>query len=88
MESIIRKIFSKTNLESNKVCVVSLTKFYNFIKLCELKSFLIKKIKKMVMTKISSILWGLVKVDLGNGLYGNFFHKVRSTKNDKMLSLL
>ena len=35
------------NLGSNKVCVVSLTIFYNFLQLCLLKSFSKKIIKKM-----------------------------------------
>ena len=46
MESIRRKIVSKINLGSNKVCVVSLTNFY-FLKLCLLKSFSKKIIYKM-----------------------------------------
>ena len=53
MESIRRKIVSLINSGSNKVCIASLAKFYNFLKLCYLKSFS----KKMLMTKISSILW-------------------------------
>ena len=47
MESIRRKIDCFINLESNKVCVVSLTNFFNFLKLCLLKSFSKKIIKKM-----------------------------------------
>ena len=47
MESIRRKIVSLISLGSNKVCVVSLTIFYNFLKLCLLKSFSKKIIKKM-----------------------------------------
>ena len=46
MESIRRKIVSLINLGSNKVCVVSLTNFFNFLKLCLLKSFSKKIIKK------------------------------------------
>ena len=39
MESIRRKIVSLINSGSNKVCVVSLTKFYNFLKLyyCQIR---------------------------------------------------
>ena len=44
MELIRRKIVSFINSGSNKVCVASLTKFYNFLKLCYLKSFSKKKI--------------------------------------------
>ena len=33
MESIRRKIVSLENVGSNKVCVVSLTNFFNFLKL-------------------------------------------------------
>ena len=47
MESIRRKIVSLINLGSNKVCVVSLTIFFLFYKLCLLKSFSKKIIKKM-----------------------------------------
>ena len=47
MESIRIKIVSLISLGSNKVCVVSLTIFYNFLKLCLLKSFSKKIIKKM-----------------------------------------
>ena len=46
MESIRIKIVSLISLGSNKVCVVSLTIFYNFLKLCLLKSFSKKKLKK------------------------------------------
>ena len=46
MESIRRKIVSLINSGSNKVCVASLTKFYNFLKLVNLISFLREKIKK------------------------------------------
>ena len=42
-----KKIVSLINSGSNKVCVTSLTKFYNFLKLCKLKSFSKKIIKKM-----------------------------------------
>ena len=43
----------------NKVCVASLTKFYTFLKLCYLKSFSKKIIKKMKNAngQNSSILW-------------------------------
>ena len=60
MESIRRKIVSLISLGSNKVCVVSLTIFFYFLKLCLLKSFSKKNLKKMIMlmTEISSILWG------------------------------
>ena len=60
MESIRRKIASLISLGSSKVCVVSLTNFFNFLKLFLLKSFSKKIIKKwkMLMTKISSIFWG------------------------------
>ena len=61
MESIRRKISSLINLGSNKVCVVSLTKFYNFLKLCRLKSFSKEFNKKNVMDKFCSFLWGLEK---------------------------
>ena len=47
MESIRIKNFSLISLGSNKVCVVNLTIFYNFLKLCLLKSFSKKIIKKM-----------------------------------------
>ena len=48
MESIRIKIVSLINLGSNKVCVVSLTNFYNFLKLCLLNIIFKKKIiKKM-----------------------------------------
>ena len=47
MESITRKIVNLISLGSNKVCVVSLTIFFNFLKLCLLKSLSKKKIKKM-----------------------------------------
>ena len=50
MESIRRKIVSIINTGSNKVYVVNLTKFYNFLNLCELKSFSKKIIKKMKNT--------------------------------------
>ena len=43
MESIRRKIGSFISLGSNKVCDVSLTIFFNFLKLCLLKSFSKKK---------------------------------------------
>ena len=62
MESIRRKIVSLISLGSNKVCVVSLTIFFNFLKLCLLKSLSKKnyfKKWKMLITKISSILGGL-----------------------------
>ena len=49
MESIRRKIVSLINLGSNKVCVVSLTIFFYFLKLRNLISFSreknLKKIK-------------------------------------------
>ena len=45
MESITRKIVSLINLGSNKFCVASLTKFYNFLKLCSLNIIFEKKIK-------------------------------------------
>ena len=47
MESIRREIVSLISFGSNKVCVVSLTNFFYFIKLCLLKSFSKKIIKKM-----------------------------------------
>ena len=48
MESIRRKIVSLINLGSNKAYVVSLIIFFfNFLKLCLLKSFSKKIIKKM-----------------------------------------
>ena len=47
MESIRIKIVSLISLGSNKVCAVSLTIFYNFLKLCLFKSFSKKLIKKM-----------------------------------------
>ena len=46
MELIRRKIVNLINLGSNKVCVVSLTNFFNFLKLCLLKFFSKKIIKK------------------------------------------
>ena len=46
MESIRRKFVSLINLGSNKVCVVSLTIFFNYFKLCLLKSFSKKYFKK------------------------------------------
>ena len=61
MESIKEKIVNIINLGSNKVCVVSLTNFINFLILSllniifERKNF---KKMKMQMTEISSILWG------------------------------
>ena len=47
MESIRRKIVSLISFRSNKVCVVSLTNFFNFLKLYLLKTFSKKIIKKM-----------------------------------------
>ena len=47
MESVRRKIGSLINLGSNKVSVVRLTTFYNFLKLCLLKSFSKNNFKKM-----------------------------------------
>ena len=47
MESIRRKIVIKINLGSNKVFVVSLTKFFNFLKLCKLNIIFEKKINKI-----------------------------------------
>ena len=46
MESIRRKIVNLISLGSNQVCDVSLTIFLNFLKLCLLKSFSKKIIKK------------------------------------------
>ena len=68
MESIRRKIVSLINSGLSKVCVVSLTKFYNFLKLCLLNIIF----KKMLMIEISSFLWGLDK-----GLYGIYNRKIK-----------
>ena len=60
MESIRRKIGSLINIGSNKVCIVSLTKFYNYIKFTYLNNFLkINKKGKMLMTKHLNFVGGL-----------------------------
>ena len=60
MESIRRKFVSLISLGSNKVCVVSLTIFFIFLYYAYLNLFRKKnnlEKLKMLMTKISSILW-------------------------------
>ena len=58
MESIIKENVIKINVESNKVCVINLTNFLNFLNYVNINHFWkIKKKMKMLMTKISSILW-------------------------------
>ena len=68
-----KKDCQQNKFRINKVCVASLTKFYNFLKLCELKSFSKKIIKKMKNAKKSRNFFnfvGLNKGGWGKKLYG------------------
>ena len=70
MESIIRKIVNLINSGLNKVCIVCLTKFYNFLKLCYLKSFS-KKIIKKIKNANDQNFFNFVGRSLDKGYYGN-----------------
>ena len=67
-ESIRRKNVSKINLGSNKVCVVSLIIFFNFLKLCLFKSFSKKIIKKMKNANDQNFFNFVGGLDKGGGL--------------------
>ena len=90
MESVRRKIGSLINLGSNKVSVVRFATFYNFLKLCLLKSFSKNNLKKwkMLMTEISSILWGLRQRVIGSLLLRAFTLCLKSMNNFYIITLL
>ena len=88
MESVRRKIGSLINLGSNKVSVVRLTTFYNFLKLCLLKSFSKNNLKKwkMLMTKKIFNFVGLRQRVIGSLLLRAFTLCLKSMNNFYIMS--